>query len=97
MNATDVARHELIGLDVVVERIVRETRRGSSHVVVEGGLSGLVVDETKNTFLVETPTGVKRVPKPGKRFLFRVGNTDVAIDGDDIMFQPEDRTKKVRS
>lgn len=81
MNAAELARHELIG-------------RFTS---VDGGPSGIVVDETKNTFLVETPTGVKRVPKPGKRFLFRVGNTDVAIQGDDIMFQPEDRTKKVRS
>jgi ribonuclease P protein subunit POP4 len=82
MNAAELARHELIGRFVSVG---------------DGGHSGLVVDETKNTFLVETPTGVKRIPKPGRRFLFRVGDADVAVDGNDIMFQPEDRTKKVRS
>ena len=81
MNPRDVARHELIGLSVSVD----------------GGPHGVVVDETRNTFLVETASGPKRVPKPGKRFSFRVGNADVVLDGDDIMFQPEDRTKKVRS
>jgi ribonuclease P protein subunit POP4 len=80
MNAAEVARHELIG----------------RFVAVDAGPSGLVVDETKNTFLVETPSGVKRVPKPGRRFHFRVGNADVVVDGNDIMFRPEDRTKKVR-
>jgi ribonuclease P protein subunit POP4 len=77
--ANDVARHELIGLEVTVN-----------------GRSGRVVDETKHTFLVETPSGVKRVGKAGNRFVFRVGTDAVALDGDDIMFQPEDRTKKVR-
>ena len=80
MNAKDVARHELIGLDVVVN----------------GGPSGVVIDETKNTFLVEAASGPKRVPKAGRRFLFRVGNTEAVVNGNDIMFQPEDRTKKVR-
>lgn len=78
-RANDVARHELIGLEVTVN-----------------GLSGRVVDETKHTFLVETPKGAKRVGKAGNRFVFRVGADAVALDGDDIMFQPEDRTKKVR-
>ena len=77
----DVARSELIGL----------------FVRVDTGLEGRVVDETKNTFLVETPSGVKRVPKPGRRFLFRVGTGAIEIHGDDIAFQPEDRTKKARS
>jgi ribonuclease P protein subunit POP4 len=79
MRIADVARHELIGLDVAVN-----------------GHSGRVVDETKHTFLVETPNGVKRVGKAGNRFVFRVGPHAVALVGDDIMFQPEDRTKKVR-
>jgi ribonuclease P protein subunit POP4 len=77
--AADVARHELIGLEVSVKDV-----------------SGRVVDETKHTFLVETPKGVKRVGKAGNRFVFRLGSDAVALDGDDIMFQPEDRTKKVR-
>ena len=79
---SDVARSELIGLLVEVRDL---------------SLKGRVVDETRNTFLVETPSGVKRVPKPGRRFLFRVGTREIEIDGNEIMFRPEDRTKKARS
>lgn len=82
VRPADVARLELIGLFVSVD---------------DGGPKGLVIDETKHTFLVETPSGVKRIPKPGRRFVFRVEGVDVAIDGNDIAFQPEDRIKKVRS
>ena len=98
----DVARHELIGLEVEVE----------SRCAEFDGLRGLVVDETKHTFLVERASGSEAVvPKSGQRFVFRVGNerfavsgdgpspvepTTVEIDGDEIMFRPEDRTKKVR-
>lgn len=80
-SETHFARRELIGLVVEVERL---------------GLKGQVVDETKNTFLVETPSGVKRVPKIGNRFVFRVGMEAHEVDGDMIAFRPEDRTKKVR-
>lgn len=80
MRAADLARRELIGL----------------FVQVEGGPEGLVVDETKHTFLVEGPTGPKRVPKAGRRFVFRVAGAMVPIDGERLAFRPEDRTKKAR-
>lgn len=83
----DVARHELIGLFVTVE---------SAHADWDG-LEGTVVDETKHTFLVERADGSEAVvPKSGQRFVFRVGNGRFAVLGSDIMFRPEDRTKKVR-
>ncbi len=84
----DVARHELIGLDVVVE---------SRHAGWDG-LTGRVVNETKHTFAVERASGSAEaiVPKSGQTFHFLVGNARVEIDGDDIKFQPEDRTKKIR-
>lgn len=83
----DVARHELIGLFVTVE---------SRH-AGWNGLEGTVVDETKHTFLVERTSGPQAtVPKPGQRFVFRVGNERFVVNGADIQFRPEDRTKKVR-
>ena len=83
----DVARHELIGLEVTVE---------SPH-PGWNGLSGRVVDETKHTLLVETPAGSEVVvPKPGQTFLFRVGDERFVVPGSDIAFRPEDRTKKAR-
>ena len=83
----DVARLELIGLQVRVESPAKGL----------DGLEGTVVDETKQTFLVERTTGPEAVvPKPGNRFVFRVGVERFVINGDDITFRPEDRTKKVR-
>jgi RNase P/RNase MRP subunit p29 len=91
-----VAQSELIGLRVTVE---------SRH-AGWNGLEGQVVDETKQTFLVELDSGpTKRVPKPGNRFSFHVGNErfvvntasrTTVLDGRDIEFRPEDRTKRVR-
>lgn len=85
-QAADVARRELIGLDVTVE---------SRHPGF--AVAGKVVDETKHTFLVETaPKVVKRIPKTGNRFLFRAGTDAVLVEGADIIFRPEDRTKRIR-
>lgn len=81
------ARRELIGLEVVV---------GSRHAGWDG-LSGLVVDETKHTFVVETASGSEtRIPKIGNRFVFRVGDGSFVVNGAEIAYRPEDRTKKVR-
>jgi len=98
----DVARHELIGLLVTVE---------SRH-AGWNGLEGTVVDETKHTLIVERALGSEAVvPKSGQRFVFRVGaerfaispgaerralSTTAVVEGDEILFKPEDRTKKVR-
>jgi ribonuclease P protein subunit POP4 len=80
MKTADLARHELIGLDVTF-----------------AGRSGRIVDETKHTFVVETAAGAITVPKAGRSFRFVVDGKNVEVEGDEIMFQPEDRTKKVRS
>jgi len=82
----DVARRELIGLEVAVK---------SRHAGWDG-ISGRIVDETKNTFLVETASGPLLVPKAGQEFVFRVGDARLVVRGGDILFRPEDRTKKIR-
>lgn len=83
----DVARHELIGLVVSVE----------SRCAALNGTTGMVVDETKHILVVERASGSEAaVPKSGQRFLFRDGDKRFAISGDEILFRPEDRTKKVR-
>ena len=62
------------------------------------GLSGDVIDETKNTFLLEIGGVRKKVSKKGARFRFHIPDGDemktVLMDGDLIAFRPEDRTKK---
>lgn len=84
----DVARHELIGLEVEVR---------SAH-AEWANLQGRVVDETKHTFVVERASNGSEttVPKKGQTFVFRVGMARIAVQGDEIAFQPEDRPKKVK-
>ena len=82
----NVRKHELIGLQVAI------LQSPDPSLV---GVRGLVVDETRNTIVVEAAGREKRVPKQGARFRFDVEG-GVEVDGDEIMFRPEDRTKKAR-
>ncbi len=82
----NLRKHELIGLTVVVSASTDPSLVG---------LRGVVRDETRNTLLVEGPKGEKRVPKQGNTFTFDVqGGT--RIEGDELLFRPEDRIKKAR-
>ncbi len=83
-----VAKGELIGLRMEVV--------DSRHPPLRG-LVGLVVDETRNTLVVETPRGAKVVPKRGQRFRFTlVDGGSATLDGARIAYRPEDRLKKAR-
>ena len=53
------------------------------------GLEGIVVDETRNTVVVETAKGVKRVQKHGS--VFDIDGHEVV--GDDVLAAPEERIK----
>jgi ribonuclease P protein subunit POP4 len=82
----NLRKHELIGLQVEVVDAMDPTQ---AHV------QGRVVDETRNTLVVEVQGREKRIPKQGSRFRFDV-EEGVVVDGDDIRFRPEDRVKKAR-
>jgi ribonuclease P protein subunit POP4 len=79
-------KHELIGLRVVVS--------GAPDPSLVG-LRGVVTDETRNTLTVETAKGEKQVPKHGASFTFEVQG-GVRVEGDDLLFRPEDRIKRAR-
>lgn len=82
----NLRKHELIGLQVEVVEATDPT---------QAGLRGSVVDETRNTLIVEVGGEEKRIPKHGSRFLFDVQG-GVEVEGDEIRFRPEDRVKKAR-
>ncbi|MCL1978859.1 MAG: ribonuclease P protein subunit [Methanomassiliicoccaceae archaeon] len=84
MNRSDFMRSELIGLDVVVLS------------APFSGISGKVVDETKNTFTISSAGTERMVPKPGNEFRFIFGGKHMDINGTEIQHRPEDRIKKVR-
>lgn len=93
-TAKNLGNHELIGLDVKALRAGRPE------------FEGRVVDETMNTFIIETTstssksmeagTREVRVPKHGYMFHFNLNGEIIKINGDRIRFRPEDRTKKVK-
>lgn len=89
LTRENLAIHELIGLQVRVAESLSLPHRG---------LSGVVVDETKNTLVVCTKAGAeKAVPKKGCTFEFCLpGGEKAMLDGGKIAYRPFDRPKKVK-
>ena len=86
LNPESLARHELIGLDVLVES-------SSDPGIV--GLRAQVVDETRNTFLLETERKVVRIPKKNTSLIFLLSNGQrVRVAGSILISQPENRISK---
>ncbi|NMB86500.1 MAG: Ribonuclease P protein component 1 [Methanosaeta sp. PtaB.Bin018] len=88
MNLTpeNLTRHELIGLDVLVEASTNPS---------QVGISGRIVDETRNTFLLETGRKVLRISKSNTSLIFALpeGNR-VLVSGSVLISQPENRIQK---
>jgi len=86
LSYRNIARHELIGLDVIV---INSYHSGYL------GISGQVIDETRNTILISDSVGVKRVPKSVAKFRFILpDNSFVEINGKEIVGRPIERIKK---
>ncbi len=84
----NIGRHELIGLQVLVES---ERCPGYSKI------RGRVVDETKNTIVVFDGVKKRILPKGPATFYFTFPDkTTTVLKGDDIIGRPEDRTKTAR-
>jgi len=81
----NLLKHELIGLKVIVTK---------SENLSEVGISGELVNETKNTLVIQTPKGDKSIQKLGREFVFTVDKNKIKINGGMIVSRPEDRIKK---
>jgi ribonuclease P protein subunit POP4 len=81
-----IVQREFIGLEVKV------VKSSNPHVV---GISGKVVDETRNTFTILHDDERKVVIKDTSVFNFVLPDgTTVEIDGKIVIGRPEDRIKK---
>lgn len=87
MKKRDFMKREFIGLEVEVASSTHEGYRS---------IRGRVVDETKNTIVIQQQGREKRVPKSGNEFLFTYGGERFAVQGSEIQHRPEDRIKKIR-
>ena len=85
MKKRDILKYEFIGTEAEVV-----DARNKANI----GIKGKVVDETKNTFVIETEKGMKRVIKQNAVFEFRLGKRRVRIDGRLLVGRPEERLKK---
>ena len=99
ITAKNIVFHEFIGLLVKVRQKSGNKSRSAqpSH---EFRTEGVVVDETKHLFLVETKAHeIKKIIK--KNSVLRVtlpdeAGTVVEIDGTKLVGNPEDRLKNIR-
>jgi len=82
----NIGKHELIGLEMEIV--------GSSDTSLVG-VGGRIVDESKNTLIIDVGGREKRISKKIVRWAIK--DTDIVVDGAKIAYRPEDRIKKVRS
>ena len=88
MNNITISREELIGLRVKILECTDPTWIGES---------GLIIDETKNTFHIEIENKKKKIiAKKTAKFEFILDGEKINIIGEKIVFRPEDRIKKIR-
>ena len=82
----NILRHELIGLPAEVVQATNPAQQG---------LAGRIVDETRNTLVIETPRGRKRIGKAHATFRIPLpGGTVVDVSGSALVAQPEKRISK---
>lgn len=84
--AATVTQNELIGLNA---KVTKSTNRDSI------GITGTVIDETRNTLVIRHNNSNKAIPKETAIFQFTLPNgSTVEVEGNTIIGRPEDRVKK---
>lgn len=84
ITAKNIKSHELIGLLVKVVNSTDQSRVG---------LTGIVLDETKNTIVIESKGKKVTLPKVECDFEFDLNNEFIVLKGNEILKRPEMRVK----
>lgn len=86
INERNLIKHELIGLEV-------EVKYDSNPYNIN--MRGKVIDETRNTLLVDVNGKVKRIIKKDAILRFKISEDKIVeVDGGILVSRPEDRIKK---
>jgi ribonuclease P protein subunit POP4 len=81
-------RHELIGLEAMV--------MDSSDPTLPG-ISGKILDETRNMLVIGNGKKSRKIPKSNSKFLIILPDGEkVAIDGKKLVGRPEERVRQRR-
>ena len=85
ITSKNLVHHEFIGLKVDVKSKTNKSLN----------LYGIIIDETKNTFKIESEGQEKLIHKNGSIFTFEIPSGEkVEVNGDILSIRPEDRIKK---
>jgi len=82
ITPTNLIRHELIGLDVIVSESLNP---------LSIGIQGKVIDETQQTLTIQTKKGNKKILKRLSTFIFNVKDEKVEVKGSVIAKRPWER------
>ena len=85
ITPTNLIRHELIGLDVVVSESLNP---------LSIGIQGKVINETQQTITIQTKKGNKKILKRLSTFVFNVKDKKVEVKGSVIAKRPWERISK---
>ena len=72
ITTENIVRHEMIGLKTT---IIDSTNKQNI------GLQGIIIDETKSIFIIDTKNGVKHIPKNENKWKFFIQNSDTILPG----------------
>ena len=87
MRTTDnIYMHELIGLNAVVVKASNQNYIG---------VTGKIIDETKNTFIFGTNGEQKTIPKKDIHIKIILNEKETVLNGNLLAIRPHDRTKKL--
>ena len=85
MNAKDIAKRELIGLTAEITN-----SKNKSNI----GIKGTIVDETKETIVIDARKGRKRLFKNNIMLNIRLPKQIISVKGEMLFGRPKERIKK---
>ncbi|MBN1861949.1 MAG: ribonuclease P protein subunit [Candidatus Thermoplasmatota archaeon] len=87
MEPETIAKDELIGRTVTILECTDPAWVNQT---------GVIIDETQHTFLIEIQNKHKRIAKQTATFAFEYHDTKTIVKGTRLVYRPEDRIKKTR-
>jgi ribonuclease P protein subunit POP4 len=87
MDENNIVQDELIGRNVIIITCTDP---------VWMNRSGIIIDETQHTFIIEIKGKPKRIAKETATFEFEYHGKKTIVEGKRLMYRPEDRIKKAR-
>jgi len=81
----NIVAHEMIGLETKI------LKSNNSQII---GISGKIVDETKNMFTINTKNGLKQIPKVHSKWFFSLNEHRVVLEGKQLAKRSYERIVK---